>query len=164
MLSGLHKTAAHTLDVAAQLAVFDAQGHGALHDGWTREGGQQLGIEHPVHHIGRSRHIANAPVGRKNLGKAADIDGALQAVEHRQARGMLGGDMAVGIVLHHIKAELLGQLQHMVRRCRVQAVAGGVVQYTHAHIEFGRMGFAIPAHGGQIGAIRAARYGQYLHT
>jgi hypothetical protein len=52
---------------------------------------------------GRCRQKAHPPAGRQDLGKTTDVDGALQAVERTQARGVFGRDVAVGVVLHDVK-------------------------------------------------------------
>ena len=85
---------------------------------------------------------ADAPVGRQDLGEAADVDRALQAVERAQPGGVLGRDMAVGVVLDDVEVVLVGQLQHAVRAARRQAVAGRVVQHAHAHEQLGPVAFA----------------------
>ena len=81
---------------------------------------------------GVRRQEADPPVRRQDLGEAADVDGALQAVERAQARRVLGCDVAVGVVLDDVEVVLVGQLQHAVRAARRQAVAGGVVEHAHA--------------------------------
>ena len=94
---------------------------------------------------GWRRQKAHAPVRRQDLGEAADVDRALQAIERAQARRVLGRDVAVGVVLDDVEVVLVGQLQHAVRAARGQAVAGGVVEHAHADVELGLVHFAIRA-------------------
>ena len=150
--------------MAAQLPLLDAQGQGFFQQGRGGEGGQQLGVEQGLHQIRRGRQVTNAPVGRKNLREPAHIDGALQTIKRREARGVLWRDVAVGVVLHHVEVVLVGQLQHAVGAARAEAVARGVVEHAHAHVQLGLVHFAIPGHHLQVWPVSAARHGQDAHT
>ena len=160
----LGQAQAHALGMAAQLALVDAQGQRLLQDGRCGQGGQQFGVEQALHQIGWRRQVAHAPVGRQDFGETAHIDGAPQAVEHRQPRGVLGRDVAVGVVFHHMKVVLLCQLQHLVRTAGRQAIARGIVEHAHAHEQLRGVGLAIARHHGQIGPVGAARHGQDVHA
>jgi hypothetical protein len=92
--------------MAAQLALLDAQRQRLL---------QQRGVVSVASSLVSSRRSTSSAARpespraswRQDLGKAAHIDGALQAVERRQARGVLGRDVAVGVVLDDVEVVLL---------------------------------------------------------
>ena len=150
--------------MAAQLALLDAQGQRLFQQRGRGERGQQLGVEQALHQRHGRGQVAHAPGGRQDLGEAAHVDAARQAVEHRQARGVPGGDVAVGVVFHHIKAVALRQLQHLVRAPGREAVAGGVVQHAHADEQLGRVQLAVARHDLQVRPFGAARHGQHAHA
>ena len=155
---------ADTFGVAAQLALLDTQGECALQQRRGGQGGQQLGIEQALNQRRGCGHKPHTPVGGQDLGKTADVDGALQAVECAQAGGVFGGDVAVGVVFNDVEVVLLGQLQHAVRVAGGEAVARGVVEHTHTHKQLGRVGFAVPRHHLQVGPVGAARHRQDTHA
>ncbi len=160
----LGQAQAHALGVAAQLALLDALRQGLLEDGRRGERGQQLGVQQPLHQALGRGEVAHPPVGREDLGEAVHVDGAAQPVQGRQARGVVGRDVAVGVVLDDVEAVPVGQLQDAVRMPRRQAVAGGVVQHAHAHEQLGRMGLAVARHHVQVRPLGAARHGQHAHA
>ena len=57
------------LGMAAQLALFHAQGQGLLHGGRRGQGGEQLGVQQPLDQLRWRRHIAQAPIGHQHLAK-----------------------------------------------------------------------------------------------
>ena len=150
--------------MAAQLALLHAQRQRLFQQRRRGQRGQQLGVEQALDQRGRRGQVAHAPVGRQHLGKAADVDGAAQAVQHRQARGVVGRQVAVGVVFNNVETMALGQLQHLVRAARAQAVPGGVVQHADADKQFGRMRLAVARHDRQVGAVGAARHRQHAHA
>ena len=76
---------------------------------------------------------------------------------------MLGRNVAVGVILHHVKIVLVCQLQNAMRTARGEAVARGVMKHADTDIELGLMRLAIPLHYLKIGAVRTARYWQDVH-
>ncbi len=109
---------ADALCVPAQLPLIDTPGQRFLQQRRRRQRREQLGVGQPLHQIRRCRQKPDTPVRRQDLGKATDINGALQTVQRTQARGMVGCKMAVGVVLNNVKVVRIGQLQHAIRTAR----------------------------------------------
>jgi hypothetical protein len=78
------------------------------------ERGQELGVQKRIFQIRRSSHVAHAPAGREDLGVAADVNGFLQAIEHRQAHRMGWGHVPVGVVFDHMEVVAVRQIHQLV--------------------------------------------------
>ncbi len=155
---------ADALGMAAQLTLVDAPGQRLFQQGGCGQRGQQLGVHKGLHQIGWRSQKTHAPARRQNLGKATDVDGALQAVQRAQARGVVGRNVAVGVVFDDVKVVGIGQLQHAVGAARRQAVAGGVVEHAHTHKQLGGVQFAVACHHVQVRPVGAARHWQDAHA
>ena len=99
----LVKPRTDTFGMPAQLALVNAPGQRPLQQRGRGQRTEQLGIEQPLDQIGRRGHETYAPAGCQNLGKPADINRALQAVQYTQARRMVRCQMAVGVVFGNVK-------------------------------------------------------------
>ena len=162
--AGLGQPQAHAFGVAAQLPLLDAQRQRFFQDGRRGQGRQQLGVEQALGQIRRRRQVTHTPAGRQDLGETADIDGAAQTVQRTETGGMVGRNVAVGVVLDDVEVVPLRQLQQLVRAPWRQAVARGVVQHAHAHKQPGRMHLAVARHHFQVGPFGPARHRQHPHA
>ena len=145
---------------AAQLALVDTPGQRMLQQRRRGERRQQLGFHQRLHQFLRCGDVAHAPAGRQNFGETTHIDGALQAVEHTQPRGVFGREVAIGVVFGDVEVMRIGQGQHTVRAARRDAVAGGVVQHTHADKQLRLVRLAITLHHRQIRPLGATGHRQ----
>ena len=78
--AGRVKPRTNALGMSAQLALFNTQRQCFLQQGGGRQCRQQLGVEQLLDQRRWCSQIADAPVGRQDLGKAAHVDRALQAI------------------------------------------------------------------------------------
>ena len=162
--AGQVQPGANALGMAAQLALVNAPGQGFFQQGGRGQRGQQLGVQQALIERGRRGHETHTPARRQNFGKTADINRALQAIQRAQAGGVLRGQVAVGVVFHHMEIVLVGQLQHPVRAARRQAKTRGVVEHTHAHKQLRVVQRTVARHHRQVGPVSAARYRQDAHA
>ena len=162
--AGLVQPGAYTLGVAAQLALVYAPGQGLLQQRGRGQRGQQLGVDKSLNQGRRCRQETDAPTGCQYFCKAADIDGAPQAIQCAEAGGVVRRNVAVSVIFDDMEIVRVGQLQHTVGTARREAIAGGVVEHADADKELGRMQLAVARHHLQVGSIGTARHGQDAHT
>ena len=81
-----------------------AVGQRPFQQGRGRQRGQQLGVDKGLYQLWWRGQKTHPPTRCQDLGKTTHVNGSLQAVERAQARGVVGRDVAVGVVFDNVEA------------------------------------------------------------
>ncbi len=152
--------------MAPEPALLQAQRKGTLRGGGGVESGDELGVEHGIGPPGRADDTAHAPARGHDLGKAGDVEGALQSVERGQPGTVRRRKGRVAVVLDEQEVVCFGQLKDAVCLDGREAVAGGVVQHRDERIHAWPVACRQLGERLQVDAVAAAGHRQepYPHA